>query len=121
MIWSKKTKQRPPEDLTVPDVMFIGEQDGESERGFKEAITPLLNQRPHVLCAFLARVDYGTSDEFNVALCIRTEKPDDVEMREDIGKVFSTRFGTHEHLDTILIRVEQEAELRSVCRPFYEK
>ncbi len=121
MIWFKKQEQRPPEELTVPKVSFIGEQDGEPEREFKNAVVPILSKRSHVLSAFLARVEYGSSDEFNVALCIRSGKSDDIEMEKDIGKAFSSQFGTHEHLDTILIRADQEDEIRRVCRPFYER
>jgi hypothetical protein len=30
-------------------------------------------------------------------------------------------FGSHEHLDTLSIREEQEVDLRRVCSPFYQK
>ena len=121
MIWFRKQKQRPPEEITVPKLNFISEQDGPPEQDFKNALLPILSRRPHVLSAFLARVDYGKPNEFNVSLCIRSELPEDIQLKKEADRFFSSQFGTHEHLDIILIRPEQEVELRRVCFPFYEK
>ena len=120
MIWFKN-KQRPPEELTVPKITFIGEQDGVPEQELKSALTILFSNHATVMSAFLARVDCGSSSEFNVALCIRSEIPEDVDLKEEAGRIFSAQFGTHEHLDVIFLRMEQEKDLGHVCKPFYEK
>jgi hypothetical protein len=120
MIWFKK-KQRPPEDLTVPKIAFIGEQDGVPEQELKSALNILFRNNTTVMSAFLALVDYGNSIEFNVALCIRSEIPEDFHLKEEAGRLFSAQFGPHEHLDIIFLRMEQETDLRQVCAPFYEK
>ena len=119
MIWFKK-KQPTPEEVTVPKITFIGEQDGVPEQGLKSELKLLFRNNDAVMSAFLARVDYGNSSEFNVALCILSEKIEDVELKKEAGRIFSAQFGTHEHLDIIFLRKEQETDLRRVCNPFYE-
>jgi len=73
------------------------------------------------MSAYLARVDYGDPSECNVALCIMSKIPEDIDLAEKAGRIFSEQFGTQEHLDIIFLRKEQETDLRQVCRPFYEK
>ena len=120
MIWFKK-KQRPPEELTVPNITFIGEQDGIPEQELKSELKILLRTKDTVMSAYLARVAYSKSSEFNVALCIRSEIPEDVKLKQEAGQIFSAQFGVHEHLDIIFLRKEQETDLQQVCNPFYEK
>ena len=120
MIWLKK-KQRPTEELTVTKINFIGEQDGIPEQNFKTAINILLKKHENILSAFLARVDYGNPEEFNVALCIRSNEKDNVGFKKEAGEIFSAQFGAQEHLDIVFLRKEQEADIRKICSPFYEK
>jgi len=120
MIWFKK-KQRLPEELTVPKITFIGEQNGIPEQQVKSGLNILFHKTTTVRSAFLARVDYGNSDKFNVALCVCSDTPEDVDLKKEAGKIFSTQFGTNEHLDIIFLRREQETALRHVCKPFYER
>jgi hypothetical protein len=120
MIWFRK-KQRLPEELTVPKITFMGEQNGVSEQELKSELNILFHKTTTVRSAFLARVDYGNSDEFNVALCIRSDMAEDFDLMREAGRIFSAQFGTHEHLDIIFLRMEQETDLRHVCKPFYER
>jgi hypothetical protein len=120
MIWFKK-KQRLPEEHTVPKITFIGEQNGVPEQELKSELNILFSKTITVRSAFLTRVDYGNSDEFNVALCIRSDMPEDVDLKKEAGRIFSAQFGPHEHLDIIFLRMEQEADLRHVCKPFFER
>ena len=99
MIWFIKHKQRPPQEITVPKVKFVGEQDGPPEQDFKNALIPIFSKRSSVSSAFLTRVDYGNPDYFNVALCIWSELPDDNKLKKEAGQLFSRQFGTHEQLN----------------------
>ena len=120
MIWFRK-KQRLPEELTVPKIAFIGEQNGVPEQKLKSELNILFHKTTTVRSAFLARVDYGNSDAFNIALCISSDTQEDAELKREAGRIFSAQFGHHEHLDIIFLRIEQETDLRHVCKPFFER
>lgn len=119
MGWFKKKPSRPPETLWVPSISFLGEQDGPPERELKAQFCHLFQHRAHVQRAYLARAAYDNPGEHHVAVCIRMTVPDDAELQKAIGGVFAQKFGTHEHLDVIFVREDQEDDLRKVCRPFY--
>jgi hypothetical protein len=119
MLWFKK--KRRPQELHVPKISFICEQDGVPERDLKQKFIPLFEVRDHILSAYLARVSYAKPDELNVALCIRMNKKDGIDLRKAIGEIFAAIFNRKEHLDIIFIQSNQEEELRKVCQPFFEK
>jgi hypothetical protein len=119
MSWLRKKKR--PEQLQVLKISFVCEQDGDTERNFKQKIIPLLEERDNIHSAYLVRVTYDNSHELNVALCIRMEQGDDSSLRKAIVDIFAAMFNRQEHLDIVFIRNEQEDELKQVCRPFYEK
>jgi len=119
MFWLRKKKR--PEQLQVPKITFVREQDGDAERNLKQKIVPLLEARDYVHSAYLVRATYDNTHELNVALCIRMEQGDDSGLRKAVGDVFATMFNRQEHLDIAFIRNEQEDELKQVCRAFYEK
>jgi len=121
MNWFFKKKQRSSEELSVSKINFIGEQDGVPERELKSALNLLSIKNGNVLSAYLARVEYGDPSKLNVALCIRSEKQEDIKLKREAGRIFSSQFGTHEHLDIIFLRKDQETDLRQVCKPFYKK
>ena len=74
---------------------------------------------PSVQRAYLARVVYGDASEFHVCLCIESDAGEDPALVKAIGREFASFFRTDEHLDTLFIRDEHEAELKLVCAPFY--
>jgi hypothetical protein len=99
---------------------FVGEQDGLSEKRFKEAIIPILKQHREVLRAYLARVRYASQQGVNVALCVRSGSREvDPEAIGSIGDVFHQMFNRAEHLDIIPVSAEEEPQLMGACRPFY--
>ncbi len=120
MIWFKK-KKRKPKEFRVRKITFIGEQDGVPEQELKSSLNILFSNKKTVMSAYLARVNYGNPNKFDVALCIRSEIPEDIALKKEAGQIFSAKFGNHEHLDIIFIRKEQETALRKVCNPFFEK
>ena len=121
MTWFQRHKQRPPEEVHVPIVNFIGEQDGPPEQELKQSLRALFQARDTVISAYLARVDYGNPQDFNIALCIRQVDPLDERVKIEAAQIFSKHFGSHEHLDIILIRDDQEDGMKRVCKAFYEQ
>jgi len=121
MFQFRKKRRKSSEQLRVPKITFVCEQDGDTERDLKQSFFPLLEEREYVHSAYLARVTYNDSHELNVALCIRMDREDGNMLRKVIGETFAAKFNQQEHLDIIFISNEQEEELKQVCRPFYEK
>ncbi len=116
-----KRRKRASGNIPVKKIVFIREQGGTPERDFKSTIIESLRENKNVLSAYLAQVDYGNSNDFNIALCVRSNVSNNSKLQKIIGKKFSLMFNTQEHLDIIFIREDQEIELQKICRPFYEK
>lgn len=57
---------------------------------------------------------------FAVALCLRARFGPERSLAESGGRIFASMFGSHEHLDIIFLTEVQEAELATVCKPFFE-
>ena len=120
MIWFRKKEKRKPEEFSAPLVEFLIEQDGVPEREFKNRVITILENRLHVRSAFLAQVAYDNSPDIHIALCLRLTINQDLSLRHEIGEVFSSMFGSHEHLDVLMLKDAQESEIRKVCEAFYE-
>jgi hypothetical protein len=133
---------RKVEQLRVPKVRFVGEQDGPPERLLKDRLTHLFRHDKTVSTAYLARVDYGDGN-IGVALGLRTAsrvgpwrgwsgivgailgsrtKSDlTAQTARDVGKVFAAIFAGKEHLDILFLSDEQEAQLTQVCGAFFSR
>ena len=120
MRWFKRTLSRPSQELKPPIIKFVGEQDGSSERELKDRFVEQFRGNATVLRAYLARADYGDAAGPHVTLCVRSAVAKDKALVGRVADIFAALFGSHEHLDILLIRDDQEAELRRVCKPFYE-
>ncbi len=105
--------------LLTSKIKFIGEQDGVPERKLKAQLVELFSGYGSVIRAYLVRVDYGNPNEFNVALCIRTELEPSCDFNEAINENFANMFLTNEHLDVLFLTEELEKALIKVCRPFF--
>ncbi len=103
--------------LHVPEVQFLGEQDGPPERLLKERLSSAFFFHPSLKEAYLAQVRYA--DEICVALCIRSVDGPSQILAEVVAGVFGSIFGAREHLDIVFVDDDHEAALRRVCRPFY--
>ncbi|MCY3820081.1 MAG: hypothetical protein OXH52_12080 [Gammaproteobacteria bacterium] len=117
------------EEIKPRDVQFIGEQDGEPERGFKCEVSGFLRQlvewRPldGPVRAYLSRVAYPDDDNcgsINVALCFATKSDSEDEILKGVASIFRRMFGEHEHLDMMFVDNDAEAELAQVCSPFLD-
>jgi hypothetical protein len=68
--------------------------------------------------ASLARVGYGDPKSHDVALCLKTQGAQERLILEDVGKVFTSIFGSHKHLGTTFLRAGQEAEVFQSSKGF---
>jgi hypothetical protein len=107
------------EQLTASKVTFLCEQDGQIERELKSRLVSFFSDRTSVLRAYLARVDYGDTEAYNVALCLRCIQGEDETLLTDIGQIFASLFGRDVHLDILFLHGTNENELSAVCKPFY--
>jgi hypothetical protein len=88
------------------------------ERELKDALRALFAEAPHVVRAYLVRVDYGDPDAYEVALCI--QGPEDERLVHRVGDTFARLFGADQHLDTLFLTLGKEREVAQVAAPFYE-
>jgi SseB protein C-terminal domain len=113
------TSKKNPEEFRVPQLQFLGEQDGPPERELKFRLAQFFQSDQSVTTAYLARVAYG-GESFAVALCLRARFGFDRGLAEELGKIFASIFGSHEHLDIIFLSEAQQSELAIVCKPFFQ-
>jgi len=117
----RKKRAHPPEQFTVQEIDFVGEQDGPPEQMLKSWLIQLLSGS-EVERAYLAKVRYenasGVEGEIEVALCTRAAFPDQ-RLLKGISELFAAVFRTDSHLDILLLTDEQENRLRGVCRSFW--
>ena len=116
-MWFWKRRRQKPEVRWTQDLRFLSEQDGPIERDLKAALAEELAAFPGVERAYLARVDYGNADAYEVALCIRG--PEDRAVVERASRRFAPFFGPDVHMDIVFLTEGRERELAAVCRPFY--
>ena len=105
------------ESFNPQHINFVGEQDGVPERKLKTELTNAL-KGGNVRRAYLARVNYGEVEEFNVALCLQLDG-DASDIQQHVNQVFSTMFRTDEHLDVIVLNDEEEQRVTLSCNPFF--
>jgi hypothetical protein len=119
MFFRKPKPARPMEQFNAQKVTFLCEQDGKIERELKSRLITFLSNTPGAIRAYLARVDYGDPQAYNVALCLRCLHGQDKTLLADIGQIFASLFGRDVHLDILFLHDTNENELSTVCKPFY--
>jgi hypothetical protein len=112
---------KPIEAFRRPEVRFLGEQKGPTERTLTSKLSDGFASAGLVAHAYLVRVSYGNDPgAMNVVLAIRTKSGGDEKvLLPGISAAFASIFGPHEHLDILFIREDQENAVRAVCPPFY--
>lgn len=108
------------EQFDASTVRFLSEQDGIPERELKGHLAHVFNEHGGTIRAYLAQIDYGNPDDFNVVLCLRLIDQPEAEFTSEIRRVFSDMFRSDEHLDVLILREAQEIQLSAVCRPFFD-
>ncbi|MBI5650773.1 MAG: enhanced serine sensitivity protein SseB C-terminal domain-containing protein [Chloroflexi bacterium] len=109
----------PLDNFNVPQIQFLGEQDGVPERQLKTKFINLFKKNDKIKTAFLAIVSYDDAKTYSIALCLDVPTGADEEIAKQIWKIFSSMFGTHEHLDIVFVSTHQVQQLLNVCKPFY--
>ncbi len=109
------------EQLFSSEIKFLGEQDGVPERKLKTHLAELLSGFDSVIRAYLVRIDYGNPNEFNVALCLRTEVEPSCDLSDAIDEIFANMFRIHEHIDVLFLTEERETAVSEVCPPFFRR
>ena len=62
----------------------------------------LFSSTPIIQRAYLVKVDYSDPSAYEVALCVRSEKPDESFIKT-IGNVFADQYGANQHLDILFL------------------
>ena|SRR6186713_2593632 len=117
MSWFKRSSTKRLQEIRLPRIQFLDEQDGPAEQLLKDRLGESFNQDRSVLTAYLARVDLG--GQISVALCLMTRFGADRDLAEKTSAIFKTIFNADVHLDIMFPNAAQEAELKQVCRPFF--
>jgi hypothetical protein len=112
---------RRPEIFEPQRIVFVGERTGPVEDSLKTQFREIFSRTPTVQSAYLARLSYGESSGESVGLCIRSSGGVDEPLEKQLAQIFAEDFRAGEHLDILFMRDDQEAELRKVCRAFYQK
>ncbi len=109
-----------PDQMRVPSVHILGEQDGDVEQDLKAQSAEFLRKASIQCRAYLARVQYGSSNEVNVALLVRLASRDSIELvNSGLGRIFHQIFHKSQHLDIVFVSEEEEANVATLVRPFY--
>jgi hypothetical protein len=59
MFWPKRNLKKAPTEIHIPELHFVGEQDGPPEKILKERLIIFLRHDKSVKKAYLAKVAYG--------------------------------------------------------------
>jgi SseB protein C-terminal domain len=109
------------EQFPIPEIEFLGEQDGVAERQLKDALVALLRRDPTVDRAYLARVRYNGKAN-GVVLGLLADGDDESEaLVKQVGAAFASIFNGRAHLDIIFLTDAQDADIRKVCAAFYQR
>jgi hypothetical protein len=118
--WAK-VDQRSPNSFVPKPVDFIGHQAGPGEEALQSEFRRVFAVTPTVQSAYLARIYLGDAQHPSVALCIRSSIGVDDKTEDRLHEIFRSRFRQDQRLDFLFLLEEEEARLREVCPPFYER
>ncbi|MDQ3005189.1 MAG: enhanced serine sensitivity protein SseB C-terminal domain-containing protein [Chloroflexota bacterium] len=122
MNWFKKTFEKSvnAEVRKERDILFLGEQDGPPEQQLKARWQSILATFPDVLRAYLAIASFGQSENYQVVLCIWSKTGDNPLLVNALTQPFHEMFNAATPLDIMFLNAATEADLKKVCRAFYE-
>jgi hypothetical protein len=109
------------EKFHLPQVQFLCEQKGPVEATLTAKVSQGFASSGLVLRAYLVRVSYGNEPAAtNVVLAMRTKSGEEEPgLLPGINGAFASIFGSHEHLDILFVRDDQERAIREICPAFY--
>lgn len=112
---------RAPQSFLPEPIDFVGQQVGPVEDDLKSAFRQVLGMTPTAQSAYLARVYREKARQATVAVCVRSATGMDLKLEERLMGIFRSRFRGDQRLDILFILEAEEARLREVCPPFYER
>jgi hypothetical protein len=118
--WAK-VDQRSPNTFISEPVDFIGPQAGPGEEALKSDFRQVLVAAPTVQSAYLARIYRGNDSTPSVALCMRSTIGVDDKVEDRLAAIFKSRFRQDQRLEVLFLLEDEEARLREVCPPFYQR
>ncbi len=103
----------------APEISFLGDQDGPSERELKSALSDLFKSTDDgVQIAYLARVVYE-KQKGSIALCLKADPDIQDQLVNHVAKIFAVMFNTNEHLDIVFLTEQMQLQIAAACRPFF--
>ncbi|HWY71349.1 MAG TPA: enhanced serine sensitivity protein SseB C-terminal domain-containing protein [Terriglobales bacterium] len=118
MKWFRQNRQK---EIHVPNVTFLGEQDGEVEKEFKQRLLDRFATSTTLHKAYLVRARYGESPEIKVVLALDANAGGLVILRDRASRVFAKMFNSETSLDILFLSDEQKQRISAVAKPFYQK
>jgi hypothetical protein len=112
---------KPIDTFRLSQVRFLCEQKGPTEALLTSKLSEGFASSGLVQRAYLARVAYVNDPAaMNVVLAIRTKSGGEEQaLLPRINAAFASIFGSHEHLDILFVREDQEKAVGAVCPAFY--
>jgi len=117
---SPNQKIKSAEEFYVPEIRFLGEQDGPPERILKRRLTDCFSGDVNIIRAYMARASLAGA-RTTVVLGLRTHAGPDHRIVNEVQSVFGSVFGSAEHVDIMFLTEVEEAEVAKVCQPFFEQ
>lgn len=112
--------KRESEELRVPSLRFLGEQDGPPERILKEQLCRLFCRFSDLRSARLVRTEIEGPGTHTVCLCLDTGHGADKSLIDAINSIFRRLAPRNVYMDIVFVSAKQKDELIHVCKPFYE-
>jgi hypothetical protein len=108
------------DQLTISQIRFWREQDGQRERVLKRQLEVIFRQYVEVRSAYLMLVDYGENTHRGVALCLDAGAGENDVLRQKIQTVFRSLFNYNEQMDILFLTSDLIKFLQSTTfAPFY--
>jgi SseB protein C-terminal domain len=109
------------DSFVIPDITFLGEQDGPAERRLKEALAVVLGLNLTVTRAYLARVHYDDKSDGVMLGLLTTNAQDSEKLAGQVRRTFAALFNAKSDLDIVFLNAEQDRAIRKVCPAFYQR
>jgi hypothetical protein len=106
------------DQISTPEITFLGEQDGPAELRLKEALGVLLRLNRGVTRAYLLRD--GKTGGVTLGILTDDEK-ENQKLVEQMDKALAALFSTTAHLDIVFLSQTSDAEIRKALAPFYNR
>jgi hypothetical protein len=114
--------RRKPKQHNVQKLVFLTEQDENSEKNLKTEFSQLFGHHELVKEAYLALAQCFGAVYPNLTLCLSgIQETDEKGMVSEIGEIVRKKFRKSPLMDIIFLTDFQEVEVRKVCKPFYTR